>query len=44
MAFGNVWSDDEIFEFDDQFLKDELDGIPLSEPEVLSFIRNELTN
>ncbi len=37
-------ADDEIFEFDDQFLKDELDGIPLSEPEVLSFIRNELTN
>lgn len=31
-----------VFEFDDQFLKEELDGIPFSEPEVLSFIRNEL--
>jgi anti-sigma regulatory factor (Ser/Thr protein kinase) len=31
-----------IFEFDDQLLKEELGGIPLSEPVVLSFIRNEL--
>ncbi len=35
---------DDCFEFDDQFLKKELDGIPLSEPDVLSFIRNELTS
>jgi len=34
---------DEIFEFDDQIIKSELDGVPLSEPLVLSFIRNEIT-
>ncbi|MBW6471557.1 MAG: ATP-binding protein [Anaerolineaceae bacterium] len=33
---------DKEFEFDDQIIKSELDGIPLSEPMVLSFIRNEL--
>lgn len=35
---------EEIFEFDDQYLKEQLGGIPLSEPVVLSYIRNELTN
>ncbi|PKO07616.1 MAG: ATP-binding protein [Chloroflexi bacterium HGW-Chloroflexi-3] len=35
---------DANFEFDDQIIKAELDGIPLSEPMVLSFIRNEITN
>lgn len=34
---------DENFEFDDQIIKAELDGIPLSEPMVLKFIRNEIT-
>jgi len=34
---------DEIFEFDDQIIKAELDGIPLSEPLVLTYIRNEIT-
>jgi hypothetical protein len=33
---------DENFEFDDQIIKSELDGIPLSEPMVLSYIRNEI--
>jgi hypothetical protein len=35
---------DTNFEFDDQIIKAELDGIPLSEPMVLSFIRNEISN
>ncbi|HSM25458.1 MAG TPA: ATP-binding protein [Anaerolineaceae bacterium] len=35
---------EDIYEFDDQFIKQELDGIPLSEPVILSFIRNELTS
>lgn len=35
---------DTNFEFDDQIIKAELDGIPLSEPMVISFIRNEITN
>jgi anti-sigma regulatory factor (Ser/Thr protein kinase) len=34
----------ENFEFDDQIIKAELEGIPLSEPMVLSFIRNEISN
>lgn len=32
------------YEFDDQFIKQELEGIPLSEPVILSFIRNEITS
>ena len=35
---------DEVYEFDDQEIKQELVGIPLSEPAVLSFIRNEISN
>jgi hypothetical protein len=34
---------DQFFEFDDKFLKQELEGIPLSEPDVLAYIRNEIT-
>lgn len=33
---------DENYEFDDQIIKSELEGIPLSEPMVLSYIRNEI--
>jgi hypothetical protein len=33
---------DKKFEFDDQIIKAKLDGIPLSEPMVLSYIRNEI--
>jgi len=40
----NYKVNDENFEFDDQIIKAELDGIPLSEPMILSFIRNELTS
>lgn len=31
-----------VFEFDDQLIKKELDGISLSEPAVLAFLRREL--
>ena len=31
-----------LFEFDDLLIKKELDGISLSEPAVLSFLRKEL--
>jgi anti-sigma regulatory factor (Ser/Thr protein kinase) len=34
--------DDRQFEFDDAPIKQELEGIPLSEPEVLKFLRNTL--
>ena len=34
---------DDIYEFDDQTIKQELAGIPLSEPIILSFIRNEIS-
>ncbi len=34
---------DQVYEFDDKFLKQELEGIPLSEPDVLTYIRNEIT-
>ena len=34
---------EDIYEFDDQLIKQELEGIPLSEPVILSFIRNEIT-
>lgn len=37
-------ANDEIFEFDDQIMKQELHGIPLSEPIVISFIRNEISS
>ncbi len=40
----NYKVNDENFEFDDQIIKTELGGIPLSEPMILSFIRNELTS
>lgn len=33
----------EVFKFDDQPIKRELDGVPLSEPGVLGFIREYLT-
>jgi anti-sigma regulatory factor (Ser/Thr protein kinase) len=33
----------DVYEFDDQLLKQELDGVPLSEPTILSFIRNEIS-
>ena len=36
--------DDSVFEFDDQPIKQELDGIPLTEPAVLSFIREFLAD
>ncbi len=35
---------DQIYKFDDQEIKQELVDIPLSEPAVLSFIRNEISN
>jgi hypothetical protein len=35
---------EDIFEFDDKILKQVLEGIPLSDPIVLSYIRNEITN
>lgn len=34
--------DDQKFEFDDAPIKKELEGIPLSEPEVLKYLRNVL--
>lgn len=34
---------DQVYEFDDKYLKQELVGIPLSEPDVLAYIRNEIT-
>jgi hypothetical protein len=34
--------DDLVFEFDDAPIKQELDGVPLSEPEVIKFIREFL--
>jgi len=37
-------ANDEIFEFDDQIIKQELNGIPLSEPIIISFIRNEISS
>ncbi|MDO9087784.1 MAG: ATP-binding protein [Anaerolineaceae bacterium] len=37
-------ANDEIFEFDDQVIKQELNGIPLSEPIIISFIRNEISS
>lgn len=33
---------DRVFEFDDQFVKSELEGISLTEPAVLSFLRKEI--
>lgn len=33
---------EDLYEFDDQLIKQELEGIPLSEPVILSFIRNEI--
>jgi anti-sigma regulatory factor (Ser/Thr protein kinase) len=36
----NYTKDGKTFVFDDQPIKDELDGIPLCEPEVLKFIRS----
>lgn len=35
---------DQIYYFDDETIKKELEGIPLSEPLVLSYIRNEIEN
>lgn len=35
---------EEVYEFDDQLLKQELEGIPLSEPAVLSYLRNEISS
>ena len=34
--------DDQVFEFDDALIKQELEGIPLTEPSILAYIRNEL--
>lgn len=36
-------TDNGIYEFDDEEIKQELDGIPLSEPAVVSFLRNEIS-
>ncbi len=36
--------DENYYEFDDQEIKTELDGIPLSEPLVITYLRNELEN
>lgn len=33
---------DAVFEFDDQPIKDELQDVPLSDPEVIKFIRNTI--
>lgn len=34
----------DMYEFDDQLLKQELEGLPLSEPAVLSYLRNEISS
>ncbi len=35
---------DEMFEFDDEYFKNELGDLPLSEPSILRFLREHLTN
>lgn len=34
--------DDQVYEFDDALIKQELAGIPLTEPSILAYIRHEL--
>ncbi len=38
----NYSLDGMVFEFDDEIIKQELDGIPLSEPAILGYLRNLL--
>jgi hypothetical protein len=35
---------DEMFEFDDEYFKNELGDLPLSEPSIIRFLREHLTN
>jgi hypothetical protein len=37
-------ANEEVFKFDDTEVKQALEGVPLSEPSILSFLRENLTN